>query len=105
MKAKNIIKALAYASGFREEEIMGKCKCRTLSAVRHVCMATIRKELGYSHHEIGNLFNCDHTNSVYAFSKYTQGKLDSTLSALGLPRTRHKQFKSYRHPRPLSAVN
>jgi len=65
------IDAIAELYDYTVEDILGKSKTRTLSAVRRTCVVMLRDK-GYSTTEIGRIMKRDHSTICYALAKYEQ---------------------------------
>jgi len=65
-RARKIIAEVAAAYELTPEDLTGRRRFKYLMEPRWLAMRRIRKELGYSYPQIGQLFNRDHSSVIWA---------------------------------------
>lgn len=64
--ARTIIAEVAAEHQVTPADLIGHCRKPGYVKPRHIAMARIRNELGYSYPQIGKLFNRDHSSVIWA---------------------------------------
>lgn len=88
-KVVSIVRLVAHHYGVREMELVGFCRWRKISRIRHTMVYLASKLCGHSYAELGRRLNRDHTTIIYAIRRIealraTDTQLAADLVALEL---------------------